>query len=316
MKIIENPLHLQGQFQRPVLTIGIFDGVHGGHRRLLERLKREAAACSGEAVVLTFDPHPLQFLAPDRCPPMIQTRRQKLEILESLGLDGVIIYPFTAAFAALEAEDFVRRILVGELSAAAIIIGQHFVFGLERKGNVALLQRMSQPLGFRVIPIDESLISGEMISSTLIRKKITGGDLQSASQLLGRPYCIDGSVVGGMKLGTRLGFPTANIESDNFLLLPNGVFGASADIQAEKWTGIASLGVRPTIQSADNGRPRERVLEVHLFDFHGNLYGSRIRVHFHFMVRGERQFPSIQRLAKQIERDIRECRQYFQNHGP
>jgi riboflavin kinase/FMN adenylyltransferase len=311
MRIIREISQLAGAFRRPVATIGNFDGVHSGHLSLLRMLRREADLRAAEAVLMTFDPHPLSVLAPDRCPPLIQTLEQKLELFAGTGLDGVVVYPFSIELSLVSAEDFVRDVLIDTLGMSAVAIGAQFSFGHRRRGNIKLLQEMGAAHGFEVIPVMETEAAGQVVSSTRIRQLLLAGEVEEANQLLGRSYAIDGRVVGGMKLGKKLGFPTANVDPVNTLLIPNGVYAASLRTGEVEWTGAASLGIRPTIQTGVALAQRQRVLEVHLFECAEDLYDRTVRVNFHRMVRPEYSYPTLAELVAQIERDVDACKHFF-----
>jgi riboflavin kinase/FMN adenylyltransferase len=308
MIIATDPGRLTGVFRRPVLTIGNFDGVHLGHQALLAILRREADRRSADAVILTFDPHPLQVLAPDKCPPLIQTWRQKTELFEKFGVDGVIVHPFSPAFARVAAEDFVSDLLAGKLGISALVLGERFVFGHQRRGNVALLQDLAPRLGFDVLPLSETALGPQLVSSTAIRQFLADGRLSEAVAMLGRLYAVDGTVVSGLGLGRRLGFPTANLQTDNQILLPNGVFAVTLDLEGRSLPGAASIGIRPTVDTGVPLAERRRALEVFLFDFDGDLYGRSVRVQFHSMIRPELRFGSLEELRARMARDVSECR--------
>lgn len=311
MRIIREIQQIAGAFRRPVVTIGNFDGVHAGHLSLLRLMRREADRRNVEAVLVTFHPHPLAVLAPDRCPALIQTLEQKLEIFATVHLDGVVVYPFSRELSGLSAEEFVRDILVRQLGMSAVVIGAQFSFGRNRRGSTKLLREMGADLGFDVIPAAETEAAGEVVSSTRIRNLLMAGELETANQLLGRPYAVDGQVVSGLKIGKQIGFPTANVESTIDLLLPSGVFATTLLTGSKKWEGAANLGIRPTIQTGEPLSCRKRVLEIHLFEYADYLYGCAVRVNFHRMIRFERSFPTLTELIAQIRYDVDACRSYF-----
>ncbi len=316
MKVDSHSSSLRGVIQRGIVTIGNFDGVHIGHQVLLRRLKELARQMNGESVVLTFDPHPLKVLAPDRCPPLLQTRSQKLEILEKQGVDRVILYPFTRELSRMKADEFVREILVGELQMAAILVGEDFSFGYRRQGNVALLRELSATYGYRVLPIAEEVRGEEIVSSTRVREAVTTGEMEMAASLLGRQYQVCGEVIEGLKLGKKLGYPTANIRVENELLPPNGVYAVDFILGPRHIPGASSLGIRPTIDTGESPEKRTPLLEVHLLDFDDAIYGELCRVDFYQRVRPERQFNDIAELVAQMARDVEICREILSDRIP
>jgi len=315
MRIFEHVTEAARVMPHPVITIGNFDGVHLGHQAIAGCLAEAARRHRTGSLVLPFEPHPLQVLAPERCLPMIQTPRQKRELLASLGLDGFLPIPFTLEFARIEAEDFVRRILAGQLAIRALVIGENFTFGHRRQGNIALLRSLAAQTGFELITLTESGPEGQEVSSTRIRTLLGQGLLPEANRLLGRPYAVDGRVVGGLGLGTKLGFPTANIEPENRLLLPDGVHIASLELAGQQLEGVASLGFRPTITFGP-GQQRSRVLEIHLFQNPGDIYGAAVRIHFHSTLRPELRFESRAELQIQIARDVQDAQAFFRKQAP
>lgn len=282
-----------------MLTIGNFDGVHRGHQALLERLVRTARECALPATVLTFEPHPREFFAPDSAPPRLSRLREKLELLAEAGVDRVFIIPFNAALAALEAEAFIEQVLVRALGTRHLLIGDDFCFGRARRGNFAMLQEAGKSLGFQVESMPTLVFEGERVSSSAVREALMAGDLEHAERLIGRPYTMSGRVMHGDKLGRTLGFPTANIQIKRSKSPLMGIFTVTVDGLAETpWPGVASLGVRPTV--TNSGRA---TLEVFLFDFDGDLYGRHLRVNFLHKQRDEARFDSLEALKTAIWRD-------------
>jgi len=290
-----------------VLTIGNFDGVHRGHLALLERLRQVAVSERLMPAVLTFEPHPREFFAPAAAPARLAILREKLELLATQGVEATMICRFNAALASLSAEEFVREILVGALSVRHLIIGDDFRFGRSRAGDFALLRAMGQQLGFAVEAMPEVTVKGERVSSSAVRESLEAGEMERAARLLGRPYIIDGKVVHGNKLGRELGFRTANIYIRHNPLPMTGVFAVEvAGLADVPLPGVANLGVRPTIGGL---RP---LLEVHIFDFDRNIYGSHLAVRFMHKLRDEHKFPDVDALKAQIARDAQAARQYFE----
>lgn len=286
------------------ITIGNFDGVHLGHQAMLARLTAQAAALSAAPTVLTFEPHPREIFTPDSAPTRLTSLREKLEILESLGVEHVHICRFTRGFAALSAEDFIRRILVDGLKARYVLVGDDFRFGAKRAGDLTLLKSMGEQLGFTAEALTTVENKGERVSSTLVRDTLAAGDMEHAAHLLKRPYSISGRVVGGDKLGREIGYPTANIQLKHNRPPITGIFAVRVQgLDAPDWPGVASLGTRPTVHT--NGRP---TLEVHIFNFDRSIYRQHLRVEFLHKLRDEAKFDSLEALVAQIDRDAAQAR--------
>lgn len=301
-----------GEFvQRPVISIGNFDGVHRGHQALLQEVITQARVREEAAWVFTFDPHPVQVLAPEKALPMLQTVPQRIRMFEAIGVDGVILFPFTKPFAALTAREFVEEILVNSLKISAIIIGSKFRFGAGREGDVELLLDFGEEFGFDVLPFQEVRREGETISSSRVRQAIMDGDLAAADKYLGHVYSVQGKVVDGIKLGKKLGYPTANVKDFNQLLPRNGVYAVECQWRSQRYPGAASIGVRPTIDTGIDLLNRERVLEVHLLDFHHNIYDEEVEIYFYRMLRTEYRFDGIGDLVRQMAQDVEKCRAFF-----
>lgn len=287
------------------VTIGNFDGVHLGHQAMLARLTARATAVGALPTVLTFEPHPREIFTPQSAPSRLTSLREKLEILRSLGVAHVHVCRFSREFAALSAEDFVRRILVEGLKARYVLVGDDFRFGARRAGDVALLMAMGERAGFQAEALHTVEAAGQRASSTAVREALAAGDMAQAAQLLGRPYSISGRVIAGDRLGRRIGYPTANIQLKHNRPPLAGVFAVRVQgLERPDWPGVASLGTRPTVHA--NGRP---TLEVHLFDFGRSIYGEHLRVEFLHKLRDEAKFDSLEALVAQIDRDARLARE-------
>ncbi len=281
------------------ITIGNFDGVHLGHQAMLARLRARAASVGGSPTVLTFEPHPREIFTPDSAPTRLTSLREKLEILRSLGVAHVHVCRFTRTFAALTAQDFVRRILVDGLRARYVLVGDDFRFGARRAGDFALLRQLGEQHGFEAEALHTVEAAGQRASSTAVREALAAGDMAMAAQLLGRPYSISGRVVGGDRLGRRIGYPTANIQLKHNRPPVKGIFAVRVQgLEVPEWPGVASLGTRPTVHA--DGKP---TLEVHLFDFDRFIYRAHLRVDFLHKLRDEAKFPSLEALIAQIDRD-------------
>ncbi len=289
-----------------VLTIGNFDGVHRGHRALLAKLTGQARQLGLPAVVMTFEPNPREFFAPQSAPARLTSLREKLQLLAECGVDQVYVCRFNARFAALSAEAFIERIVSG-LGVRHLIIGDDFRFGKGRAGDFAMLQRAGAQHGFGVEAMETLVHEGERVSSSAVREALEEGDLEHATRLLGRPYCISGRVIHGDKIGRQLGFATANIQLKRSKAPLSGIFVVTVEGVGERsFDGVASLGVRPTVSSA--GR---HTLEVYIFDFSGDLYRAHLRVNFLHKLRDEVKFDTRQALTAQIARDVQDTKNYF-----
>lgn len=285
------------------LAIGVFDGVHLGHRAVITRVLDDARAAGGQAAVVTFDPHPVRVLRPDKAPRLLTSTEHKLRIIRSLGIEHLLVVPFTPQFAETEPADFIRE-LAAHCQLREVCVGHEWAFGKGRAGNLALLDRLGHELGFDEVGVPAVNIDGEVVSSTATRAAVEAGDLAKAARLLGRPYSVLGTVKPGAQLGRKLGFPTANLAAHNEQFPPNGVYAVEVEIQGRPVRGVANIGVRPTLEQAEG----ERLLEVHLLDFQGDLYGQDLEVFFLRFQRAEQKFPSLDALRAQIARDAEMAR--------
>lgn len=289
-----------------VLAIGNFDGVHLGHVALVEQLVAAAVRLQLTPTVLTFEPHPREYFSPEYAPARLSTLREKLELLAECGATQAMICPFNASFAALSADDFIEQVLVRALSVRHLIIGDDFRFGRGRTGDFSLLQAAGQHFGFTVEAMQSVTVDGERVSSSAVRLALAAGDMARAARLLGRPYIIDGRVSHGDKIGRQLGFATANIRIKHNPLPMAGVFAVEVSgVGEQALPGVANLGVRPTVGGT---RP---LLEVHLFDFDRDIYGSHISVRFVHKLRNEQRFPNFDALKAQIATDASAARAFF-----
>ena len=288
------------------LAIGNFDGVHLGHAALLARLSEVARLQALTPTVLSFEPHPREFFAPDSAPARLSTLREKLELLADCGVEQAMICPFNRAFAALTAEQFIERVLIQALRVRHLVIGDDFRFGQGRTGDFALLQASGQRHGFIVEAMGSITADGERVSSSGVRRALAVGDMEHAARLLGRPYMIDGQVSHGQKLGRQLGFATANLRIKHNPLPMSGVFAVEVTGLGDRpLPGVANLGIRPTVGGT---RP---LLEVHLFDFNRDIYGAHISVRFVHKLREEQRFPNFDALKAQIAADAAAARAFF-----
>ena len=290
-------------FSRTVVTIGNFDGVHLGHRAILTRVCQRARELGGQAVAVTFNPHPVKVLRPEVNLPMLTTQEQKLRLLADAGLDAVVVLPFTTEFAGLAARDFVQQYFVERLRAREVVVGHDYCFGRGREGNIDLLKAMGEVHGFTVQVVWAVEVDGAVVSSSLIRALLRLGKVTAAGRLLGRPYGVTGRVVQGKGRGARLlGVPTANLLTPNELLPSCGIYAVWVRRGEANLPGVANIGTCPTFDNSELSR------EVHLMEFSGDLYGEDLEVQFVRRLREEQRFPTIEALAAQIHADIAAAR--------
>ncbi len=289
------------------IAIGTFDGVHLGHQQVIRQAVSDARQHEGLSVVVTFDRHPNSIVAPDRVPPQLYSQPQKLRALASLGAEATLVIPFTRDFSALPAENFIRSLVVQLSPVQSVCVGSSFVFGRQRSGDVALLQRLGAELNFVVHGLAAVALDGEMVSSTRIREALRAGENNRASQMLGREYALAGTVAHGDEIGRTLGFPTANLDVRGLLVPPNGVYAAHAYVAGVQHRAAVNIGVRPTLASAV---PELRV-EAHVLDFAGDLYGQEMELTFVAKLRDEQKFSSLEELRAQIARDVTAARGKF-----
>ncbi len=289
------------------LTIGNFDGVHLGHQAMLAELARAAGRLGLPACVLTFEPHPREFFAPDKAPTRLTSMREKLELLAGFGVDRVHLCRFSYAFAQITADDFIGRVIARGLGARWLQVGDDFRFGARRGGDIVMLRQAGPRLGFEVAALTSVTLDGERVSSTAVRAALDEGGLDRARNLLGRPYSMSGRVVRGDRLGRKLGFPTANIQIKHNRPPLTGIFVVElSGVRQEPLRAVASLGVRPTVRQ--QGAP---TLEVHVLDFEGDLYGRHVRVEFLHKLRDEEKYADLATLTRQIALDVEHARTYF-----
>jgi riboflavin kinase / FMN adenylyltransferase len=285
-------------------TIGNFDGVHLGHQAMLGRVTAAARARRLASCVLTFEPHPREFFSPASAPTRLSSLREKCGLLESCGIERVHVQRFDRAFAGLAPEAFVDDVLVGTLKARWVLVGEDFRFGAKRAGDAAMLRRLAASHGVEVETLPDVAHAGQRVSSSAVRRALETGDLAGAEALLGRPYSISGRVVHGEKLGRALGFATANVQLRHNRPPLTGIYAVRAHCVGDPpRPGAASLGVRPTVTASGKA-----VLEVHLFDFSGELYGRHLRVEFLHKIRDEVKYPDLETLRAQIARDCEAAR--------
>lgn len=287
-------------FTHPVLTIGTFDGVHVGHRAILERLRKRAVEIGGHSVLITFDPHPRSVLQPGSPVSLLHTLPEKIAALEELGIDVLVVVPFTIPFSELSAEEYIRDFLVSHFKPHTIIIGYDHQFGKDRSGDFTLFEKLKAVYGFQLEEIPMQELEHSAISSTRIRKAILAGDVRTATEFLGKPYAFSGLVVRGEQLGRQIGFPTANLQVNNpdKLLPAPGVYAVQVSVGEVRYVGMMNIGVRPTVSDA-----AELKIEVHLLNGNPDLYGKTLEVICVDRLRSEQKFASLDALKAQLAND-------------
>ena len=293
-----------------ILTLGVFDGLHLGHQRIMQTVTKRARETKSVPTAITFDPHPRAVLFPENTPPLLQTLDQRLSAFEVLGIEQAIVVRFNRDFAKQNAENFLREILHERLQAKEVYLGKGFAFGKNRGGNIELLRKMSAELGFFADEVAEVRLRGTRISSSKIREFLAEGKINRARAMLGRPYGIEGQIIRGDRRGRTIGFPTANLKPKNRVIPKYGVY-ATATLIGNVWRkSITNVGVRPTFAG-----DAASSIETYVFDFDGDLYGDVLRVRFLHRIRDERKFGGIEELKEQIERDSRRALDYFKHLG-
>ena len=294
------------RWSQPVLALGNFDGVHRGHRKILDRLCRVARERAATSVIMTFDPHPPRVVRPDKAPALLMTTTQKLQAAADAGVQGAAVVRFTPELSRWDPEMFVRTVLVDWLHVSEVWVGANFLFGHDRAGNFTLLRALGGQYGFKAEKIDAVRYKDFVVSSTRIRRLVSEGRVDEAGALLGHQYYLDGVVVRGDQRGRTIGFPTANLRTDNELLPPHGVYATTATVGEVVFAAVTNVGTRPTVDSSG-----PTTVETHLFDFDRDLYGQTIRLGFVQRLRDERAFESLDLLRAQIDADCLRARVLF-----
>ena len=289
----------------PVLALGNFDGLHRGHLKIIERVRRGAAEHGGTPMAMTFDPHPPRIVRPDKAPPLLMTKAQRLDALHAAGISCVAVVRFTRELSEWDPEAFVRAVLVEWLRVSEVWVGANFLFGHGRSGNFSVLRTLGQRYGFRADKIDPVRYKDFVVSSTRVRRLVGEGRMDEAGALLGHMYYVDGTIVEGRKRGREIGFPTANLATNNELLPPHGVYATMATIDGVVRAGLTNIGVRPTFGE------RTVTVETHLLGYAGDLYGQRVRLSFVQRLRDERRFEDVDALRTQIQLDERRAARLF-----
>ena len=294
------------RWMQPVLALGNFDGLHRGHRKILDRLQRVAHERRATSVVMTFDPHPPRVVRPDKAPPLLMTKAQKLEGLAHAGVDGAAIVRFTYELSQWEPETFVKTVLVEWMRVSEVWVGANFLFGHDRSGNFSLLRTLGARYGFKAEKIDPVRYKDFVVSSTRVRRLVSEARVDEAAALLGHAYVIDGVVVRGDQRGRTIGFPTANLCTENELVPPHGVYATNAILDGIVMPSVTNVGTRPTVDAS--GRTS---IETHIFDLDRDLYGATLRLAFVQRLRDERAFESLNMLKTQIAADCARARVLF-----
>lgn len=304
MRVYEGLNGLRHRYEKIVVALGNFDGIHLGHQRLIGEAVATSRRNNGTSAVLTFDPHPLAVLRPEMAPPMLLSRESKERIMGQLGVDVLIMLPFTLDFAKLSPGEFIRDILIEQLGVKGIVVGYNYTFGHKGKGTPETLWKYGEEYGYSLNVIPPVKLAGQVVSSTLIRSKLLEGDVTFARKLLGYYPFTEGIVITGDRRGNTLGFPTANLEYPEGMVVPcNGVYSVHVEFDGETYLGVANIGHKPTF----NGH-RKTNIEVHLLDFCGDIYGKKIKVNYCRRLRDEKKFSSITDLVNQIQADVQSAR--------
>jgi riboflavin kinase/FMN adenylyltransferase len=287
------------------VAIGVFDGVHLGHQAVISTSAKHARAAGGTPVVVTFDPHPAKVLRPQDAPHLLTATQHKIVLIRDLGVQHLLLLKFDRHLASTAPENFIDQLVAHSRPLREICVGHEWSFGKDRRGNLDLLKKLGARFDFEVIGIPPVTVSGEVVSSTAIRKAVEDGDFAKAAQMLGRDYTILGTVSSGDNLGKKIGFPTANLSAHSEQFPPNGVYFAEARLDGGMHHGVVNLGYRPTVHADKSNR----VLEIHLLDFDRDIYGQDIEVRFLRYLRAEQKFANLDALARQIALDVRQARE-------
>lgn len=312
MQVIHDPLDNTDHPTECVATIGNFDGLHVGHQTIIRGVVSRAEELGAPAVVITFSPHPLSVVAPDRVPPQILTLAQKTELLGQMGIDSILVIPFNHDFSRWSAEKFVAEVLQNKLRVREVHIGEDFGFGAGRSGDLGFLKKKGLDLGFGVRGVPPVTIRGIRVSSSIVRDAIEKGAMHVVRTCLDREYFVDGRVETGRRLGRKIGVPTVNLAPSNQLFPRSGVFITTSHFESfgRTFAGVTNIGVRPTLYEN-----YATTIETHILDFNSNVYGDQVRLYFHKLLRREHRFTSAVELTNQIQKDIERTRMYFLQKG-
>lgn len=304
MKIFET-LNISEAFVNPVLTIGNYDGLHLGHRQIIQKVKEKAHSISGTSMLMTFHPHPLSVVKPEKNIGLITPIHVKKRLIEECGIDVLVVVPFTEEFRQISAEVFVEDILLTRLAIKALIVGYDFRFGQNGKGDTHLLRRLSIEKGFSFEVVEAITIKGEKIGSNRVRRKILEGEMEKVKILLQRPHFIEGRVIRGDGRGREIGFPTINLESEFELLPKRGVYVTEVEVEGRRLPSVTNIGYNPTFEG------KALSVETYILDLSADLYGRQITLYFHERIRDEMKFDSVGALKERIAADVGIARQYF-----
>lgn len=310
MKIIYGLKKIK-KFKKPVVALGVFDGVHRGHRHILKETAKKAQAIKGTSVVVSFYPHPQKERS-------LYSLEHRLKLIGELGIDACVIIKFNAKFQAMPAVDFMKNILIARLGARYIYVGKNFRFGKSAEGDLALLDKLSSVYNYKLRAFDVIKINHRTISSTYIRKLISEGKLKLAQKLLSRPVTVLGTVIKGLSLARQLGFPTANIDPHHEILPPSGVYIVKVILNKRIFDGVCNIGKKPTLLTKPDelGSGPQKQIEVYIFDFNKDIYGNDLEIRFIRKLRDEKKFASLGHLAAQIKKDIKRSRNILSLHKP
>jgi riboflavin kinase/FMN adenylyltransferase len=312
VQVFTHTAELAGRMTYGVAAVGVFDGIHLGHQRIIREIVERARRRQGSAVVLSFYPHPQKVINPAAAPPLLQTFEQQAELLEALGVDFLVRLEFTRELSLLTPEEFVRGILAGA-GFREIHVGENFRFGRGRQGDFAALRALGAEAGFQTWPTPVVTFRGERVSSTRIRRLLLEGKVHQAKRLLGRPYQMRGTVVRGAQRGATLGFATANLKPDNELIPAVGVYVSRVQVDGQDYVGATNIGYRPTVHVFTEPVP---TVESHLIGFEGDLYGRSMTLDFCVRLRPERRFDSVDALIRRVRKDILWAVRYARRAGP
>jgi riboflavin kinase/FMN adenylyltransferase len=305
MKTFES-LNNFSYFPSPVLTIGNYDGIHIGHKQIIERVRTRAAEISGTSMLMTFNPHPLSILKPDNHLGLITPVDIRKRLIEENGIDVLLLLPFTDEFRLTDPDAFVKDILIKKLGIKGLVVGYDFKFGKGGKGDTHILKNLSLQYGFLFEAVDAITLNNEKIGSNRIRKLIMTGDVKKAELFLGRPYIIEGRVLKGYGRGGDMGFPTINIQTEFEIIPENGVYISEVEVGDKKYRSVTNIGYNPTFNN------QERSIETFILDFSDNLYGKKVSLYFHERIRGEIRFGNVDELKRRISMDVQAAELYFE----
>lgn len=297
MKIIKNLENLKEKYEKVIMSMGKFDGIHIGHQKIIKEVVKRAKLVKGTSLIFTFEEHPLKIVAPNECPPQISSLHKKINLFKNLGIDILVLINFDHKFAQIPCSYFIENILVKKINCKEIYVGEKFSFGKNKEGNINTLKILSEKFNVKVKCIKEVEVNKEDVSSSKIRELIMQGKLELVTKLLNRPYEIYSQVVEGKKRGTQLGFPTANLLASGYVLPPMGVYAVEVNYKEKKFKGICNIGYRPTFEEKDY------LIEVHLFNFNLNIYHQFIEVAFIKKIRNEQKFANGMFLKQQLIKD-------------